>query len=310
MTTNQHKPKRTKIGLRTTSSCRSYGSWLILLLLISCQSAPIISESIFDNMEYVPLDKGAFAYVFTNVKEARPILDIVPVQQLKNWQAKMILESTDLAVAGLYPKGDSRHFQVTGWGDYPSLRARVALFFNTSWKKQRSATGTYWYSAFQKISVVINPKQVFAIAWQESYDNPVPASPGIKMPEGFAGFMKGAPLSCWMESPSLLLNQILSNEGIPINLPAEQLFLNLYPRNGNQYEVLLRLKFENATQARTIAAVLALASTLSANRQSVLASIFFANPPSLYGQNIELRTALLSEKEITLLLQMFLVYWK
>jgi len=283
---------------------------ILVFFLISFQTTPAVSDTIFDDMDYVPLDKGAFAYVFTNVKEARPILDIIPVQQLKNWQARLILESTDIAVAGLYPKGDSRHFQVTGWGDYPSLRARVALFFNTSWKKQRSTTGVYWHSAFQKISVVINPKQVFAIAWQDSHGNPVPAAPGIKMPEGFAAFMRGAPLSCWMESPSLLLNQILSNEGIPINLPAEQLFLNLYPRNGNQYEVILRLKFENAAQARTIAALIALASTLSANQQSVLASIFFANPPSLSGQNIEFKTALLSEKEITLLLQMFLVYWK
>jgi len=261
-------------------------------------------------MEYVPLDNDAFAYVFTNVKEARPILDIIPVQQLKNWQAKLILESTEIAAAALYPKESNRHFQVAGWGNYPSLRARIALFFNTSWKKQNSKTGAYWHSPLQKISVVINPKQVFAIAWSDSHGNPVPASPGVKMPEGFARFMRGAALSCWMESPSLLLNQILANEGIPVKLPAEQLFLNLYPREENQYEVLLRLRFENAVQARTIAGVLALAGAFSTNQQSIMASIFFANPPIYNGLYVDIITAPLSEKEITLLLQMFLLYWK
>jgi hypothetical protein len=283
--------------------------WLILLL-ISCHTTPIVSDSIFEEMEYVPLDNDAFAYVFTNVKEARPILDIIPVQQLKNWQAKLILENTEIAAAALYPKESIRHFQVAGWGNYPSLRARVALFFNTTWKKQRSTTGAYWHSALQKISVVINPKQVFAIAWNDSHGNPVPASPGVRMPEGFAHFMRGAALSCWMESPDLLLNQILGNEGIPVKLPAEQLFLNLYPKDGNQCEVLLRLRFENAVQARTIAGVLALAGAFSSERQSIMASIFFANPPVLIGRYLDIRTALLSEREITLLLQMFLLYWK
>jgi len=283
--------------------------WLIFLL-ISCHTTPIVSDSIFEEMEYVPLDNGAFAYVFTNVKEARPILDIIPVQQLKNWQAKLILENTEIAAAALYPKESDRHFQVAGWGNYPSLRARVALFFNTTWKKQRSTTGAYWYSALQKISVVINPKQVFAIAWHDSHGNPVPASGGVKMPDGFARFMQGAALSCWMDSPGLLLNQILGKEGIPVNLPAEQLFLNLYPMDGNQYEVLLRLRFENAVQARMIAGVLALAGAFSSERQSIMASIFFANPPVYNGLYVDIITAPLLEKEITLLLQMFLLYWK
>jgi len=282
----------------------------LIILFVSCQTAPIISDTIFEEMEYVPLDKNAFAYVFTNVKEARPILDILPVQQLKNWQAKLIMENTEMAAAALFLRESGRRFQVAGWGNYPSLRARVALFFNTSWKKQKSANGTYWYSALQKISVVINPKQVFAIAWHDTHMNPVPEAGGIRLPEGFPSFIHGAALSCWMESPAALLTQILANEGIPLNLPADQLFLNLYPKDENQYEVLLRLRFFNAAQARTIAAVLALANSFSAENKSVIASIFFANPPVLYGRYIDLKTALLSEKEITLLLQMFLVYWK
>jgi len=261
-------------------------------------------------MEYVPLDNNGFAYIFTNVKEARPILDILPVPQLKNWQANLVLENTEMAAAALFTSESGRRFQVAGWGNYPSLRARVALFFNTTWKKQRSTAGTYWSSAAQKMSVVINPKQAFAVAWLDDHINPVPASLGVKMPEGFTQFMRGAALSCWMDSPALILNQILLNEGIPVNLPADQLFLNLNPKGQNQYEVLFRLRFENAAQARTIAGVLALAGAFSANQKSLMASLFFANPPVLNGRNIDIRTALLSDKEITLLLQMFLLYWK
>jgi hypothetical protein len=309
-TTKQHETTRKKKNLRTIISCHSCVSWLILLLLISCQSAPIISDTIFEKMEYVPLDNNGFAYIFTNVKEARPILDILPVPQLKNWQANLILENTDMAAAALFTSESGRRFQVAGWGNYPSLRARVALFFNTTWKKQRSTAGTYWSSAAQKMSVVINPKQAFAVAWLDTHINPVPASSGVKMPEGFTQFMRGSALSCWMDSPALILNQILLNEGIPVNLPADQLFLNLNQKGQNQYEVLFRLRFENAAQARTIAGVLALAGAFSANRQSLMSSLFFANPPVLSGRNIDIRTALLSDKEITLLLQMFLLYWK
>jgi hypothetical protein len=261
-------------------------------------------------MIYVPLDKDAFAYVFTDVKAARPIVDILPVPQLKSWQAKLVLENSDMAAAALFQKESGRHFQVAGWGNYPSMRASLALFFNSSWKRQRSTTGSYWSSAVQKISVVINPKQVVALAWHDTHGNPVPASGGVRMPDGFTQFMHGAVLSCWMESPGSMLDQILNNEGIPVKLPADQLFLNLYPKNGNQYEVLIRLRFENIAQARTIAAVLALANAFSQDQQSVMASIFFANPPVLYGRYIDIKTALLSEKEITLLLQMFLLYWK
>jgi hypothetical protein len=260
-------------------------------------------------MEYVPLDNNGFAYIFTNVKEARPILDILPVSQLKNWQANLILENTEMAAAALFSSESGRRFQVAGWGNYPSLRASIALFFNTTWKRQRSSAGTYWSSAAQKMSVVINSKQVFAVAWLNEHINPVPEL-RVKMPEGFTQFIRGAALSCWMESPALILNQILLNEGIPINIPAEQLFLNLKPKGTNQYEVLFRLKFENAAQARTIAGVLALAGTFSADRKSLMSSLFFANPPVLNGRNIDIRTALLSDKEITLLLQMFLLYWK
>jgi len=282
----------------------------LIFLLISCHTTPITSDTIFEKMEYVPLDNNGFAYIFTNVKEARPILDILPIQQLKNWQANLILENTEMAAAALFTRESGRRFQVAGWGNYPSLRARVALFFNTTWKRQRSTSGTYWSSALQKISVVINPKQVFAVAWHDTHINPVPASSGVKMPEGFTQFMRGAALACWMESPALILNQILVNEGIPVNIPANQLFLNLNPRDGNQYEVLFRLRFENAAQARTIAGVLALAGAFAANRNSLMSSLFFANPPVLNGRNIDIKTALLSEQEITLLLQMFLIYWK
>jgi len=278
--------------------------------MVSCHTAPIISDTIFEEMDSVPLDKNAFAYVFTNVKEARPILEILPVKQLKNWQARLIMDNTEMAAAALFLRESGKRFQAVGWGNYPSFRARMALFFNTSWKKQKSSGGTYWYSTLQKLSVVINPKQVFAIAWHDNYMNPVPAAGGVKMPDGFAKFIHGAALSCWLDSPGALLAQILASERISLNIPADQLFLNLYPKEGNQYEALLRLRFENAAQARTIAAILALANNFTVNQESILASIFFANPPVLSGRYVDIKTAVLSESEITSLLQMFLVYWK
>jgi hypothetical protein len=284
---------------------------LILFLLTCCHSTPIVSDTIFEKMEYVPLDKDAFAYVLVDVKAARPIVDILPVPQLKNWQAKLVLDNSDMAAAALFKKESGRYFQVTGWGNYPSMRASLALFFNSSWKRQRSTTGSYWASPAQKMSVVINPKQIFALAWHDVHSNPVPASGGVKMPDGFTQFMRGASLSCWMESPGALLDQILNDEGIPVKLPADQLFFNLYPKGKNQYEALIRLRFENAVQARAMAGILSLANNFSSNQnqKSIMASIFFANPPVISGRSLDIKTAVLSEEAISLLLKMFLLYW-
>ncbi len=312
---------------KSLSSWQLCGSWFVIFaLFFSCKSAPVAQE--IAEADSLPLDSGAFAYIFTDVNKARPLLDILPVGELKTWQALLVLESTDTAAAALFQRESSqetsgRRFQISGWGKYPSFRAGLALFFSRNWKRQRSPEGSYWASAADKLSISLDSKQVFAVSWHDNPGNPRPAAQGVKMPEGFSGFMRGSPLSCWLEEPSGLLTQILNDQGIPIRLPAERLFVNIFPSvpiSANtaepKYESVIRLQFENVSQARAIAAVLTMANYFSPQGGSsqrvgpVLGSIFFGNPPVQNGRNLDIRSAPLSEKEISLLLEMFLLYWR
>ncbi len=310
---------------KSLSSRRLCGSWFVIFaLFFSCKSAPVAQE--IAEADSLPLDSGAFAYIFTDVNKARPLLGILPVGELKTWQALLILESTDTAAAALFQRESGRRFQISGWGKYPSFRAGLALFFSRNWRRQRSPEGNYWTSAADKLSISLGSKQVFAVSWHDNPGNPRPSAQGVKMPEGFSGFMRGSPLSCWLEEPSGLLTQILNDQGIPIRLPAERLFISIFPSipiSANspdtaelKYESVIRLQFENVSQARAITAVLTMANAFMPQGSSsqsvgpVLASIFFGNPPVQNGRNLDIRSAPLSEKEISLLLEMFLLYWR
>jgi hypothetical protein len=261
--------------------------------------------------EYAPLDPGAFAYVYTDVKRSRPILDILPVGELRTWQAVIVLDSTNIAAAALFPKESGRRFQVTGWGNYPSFRAGIALFFHKNWKRRRDETGYYWYNNTDKLSIILNPKQVFAISWLSPPLSPVPESPGVRIPAGFTEFHGNSPLSCWMENPGNILDKMLSDGGFNLTLPAQMLFINLDFMGQNLFQTVIRMQFEDERRAGDVAALLSLAGESPPRNESsaTLASVFFTYPPVQDGSTLEIRSAILTEKEISLLLKLFLLYW-
>jgi hypothetical protein len=287
---------------------------ILIVFMLSGLAAGVMSQT---SDRLVPLDKGALAYIFTEVKEARPVLDILPVKEFRTWQTLIILESTNTAAAALFPKESGKRFQVVGWGNYPSFRAGIALFISRSWKRQRAETGTFWQNANEKLSVVLLPKQVFAVSWHTNPGSPIPAPSGVIIPDGYNDFRRrtgrNAPLSGWMDSPAPLLNQIFNKEGLSLALPAQRLFINL-TKAGESYEVLIRLQFDSIEQAQNAAGVFAQADmAIKEGEQKkpnpVLMSVFFANAPFQQGLNLELKSAVLDIKEVALLLQMFQLYW-
>ena len=291
--------------------------WLILLpvLLLSCQSAPKVTDFALMETNGVPLDPGASVYVLADAKQARPVLDILPFEELKDKQTRQMLDKTDFIAAALFPKESGRRFQIAAWGSYPSSGAAMAFNMNKNWKKQRSAAGySWWYSRANGLSIALSPKQAFAAA---STDNapidPVTAAPGVEMPEGFGEFRKAASgslsaiLSCWFDNPSLVINRILSTGGIPINVPAEKLFIVLFPAEEDRYEAAIRIQFESVSQARGIAAIFAIAiNFLPDESDSSLAAIFFANPPVQNGRSLDIKTGVLSKTEIAQLFSFFM----
>jgi hypothetical protein len=200
--------------------------WLIVFL-VSCQTTPHIPDILLEEAQFAPLESGGSVYVFANARQARPIIDLLPIEELNDRQARQILERTDFFTAALFPPASGRRFQLAARGNYPSTRGFFALNTNRHWKRQRFAGGSYWYSEANRLSLMMTSTQVFIT----SFYNNIPAEPvtvpGTRIPEGFHEFRRGYPFSCWLENPAPIFARILSDAGLPIRFPVQQLFFNL-----------------------------------------------------------------------------------
>jgi len=289
----------------------------IILLFLSCKSAPAVYDALFDEKAGFPLDSGASVYIFADVKKARPIIDLMPLEELKDSQTSQMLDRTDFLAAAFFPQDNVRllQFQFAAWGNYPQFWANAAFNINKDWKKQQTAAGEdYWYSRSNGMSISLNSKQAFAAAtrFEDAPASPFAVSPFAKIPQGFNEFRSSSPLSLWMGNPAPLFSQVLKEFGVPLNFPVQQLFLSLYPAGHSglqsRYEALIRMQFLNNVHARGMASLFSLAGSFMRDEDDFLSAVFFANPPVVNGNYIDIKTALLSGDEIALLLEMFLLY--
>jgi hypothetical protein len=308
------------------------GVFLVLLFLVSCGTLPEAAGTaeMSEESEYIPLEAGALLYVLADVQQARPILDIAQIRGLNEKRATQMLDKTRYAAAALYPPESGRRFQATAWGAYPSFRAGMAFGMSRNWKKHRSAAALpYWYSAKERLSVALNAKQAFvSSSINDAPLEPFSPSPGVETPEGFAEFRRRAIISCWLERPAAMLRAAFEKMQIPLQLPAERIFVSLFPAaerlaadgktpgetESPQYEALIRIQLASATQAKALVTLLTLAGGfVSAKTQETdgpasVAALLFANPPVQKGQSLDIRTAALTRGDIALLFSLFPVY--
>jgi len=194
----------------------------------------------------IPLDKDAFVYAFVDTKIMRPIIDIVPVNQLKSRQAAQVIDRTELAVAALFTGDTGRFFQIAGFGSYPNLLINVALAIDRNWKFLFSGNDHYWYSDTDRLSVSLNSEEVYIVQWRRTRMKAMYDEPGVRTPEGFIAFRhrsgEPAPLSLWMQNQNTIIDRMLIGEGITVNLPIERLYLNLYHVEGKVFKTELMLR--------------------------------------------------------------------
>jgi hypothetical protein len=285
----------------------------ISILLLSCQSAPKVVDAMLERTGFLPLDGGASLYVMADAKQMRPVLERLPIEELKDGQTKQMLDRTGYLAAALFPKESGRRFQLAAWGSYPGSQAGLALTAARGWEKRRSGSGgSYWYSRSNRLSLAVGSRQAFAAAslTDEPFD-PLSAA-GVEMPEGFAAFRKDAdgissPFSCWLETPNMAVSRIMNDLGVPMRFPVQKLFISLLPAREGKHEAAIRLRFENASHARAMTAVLNLASGLFPKDSGLtLASVLFANPAVLNGNNVDIKSAALTPDEVANLLGIFL----
>ncbi|MCL2765552.1 MAG: hypothetical protein FWD40_09790, partial [Treponema sp.] len=118
--------------------------------------------------------------------------------------------------------------------------------------------------------------------------------------------------------PGPRINRVLEQMELPIQLPAERIFISLFPAPEEKYEAIIRLRIANASQARGLVTIFSLARSFmgpsvydeddESGFMAVMMAVLFANPPALDGRDINIKTAALSEKDIALLLDVFSVY--
>jgi len=259
---------------------------------------------------FVSLDRDALVYALVDTKIMRPIIDIIPVNQLKSWQAAQIINRTEIALAALFTNDTERYFQVVGFGSYPVLVMNVALAIDKNWKYTFSGDDHYWYSDTSKLSVSLESEEVNIVAWRRTRVNPAYEEPGVKMPEGFVAFRhrsgEAAPLSLWLENRDFILDRMLYGEGITVNLPIERLYLNLYQVENNEFKIELMLQAESLFFPEDFAFNISEAG----EPDSVLKTLFFANPPILNDRDIEFQAVIVSDEEIASLLKIFMKYWR
>jgi hypothetical protein len=281
---------------------------------MSCAGAPKTADPILEAGEFIPLESGGLVYLYIDVKNARPILDIIPLFGMNKKQSDQILDMTQTAVAALYPNDAGRSFQALAWGKYPNVRASQAFSLSRDWKKKKSKTGAgYWRSDRDGISIALNAAQAYV-----SDGDPFSAAPGVRLPDGFGEFIKGSVLACWLNEPSKPLNEFLSKMGLPIQIPAEELFLSVVPldaasspsESDRVWETLIRIKTPEPSQARGIVTMINMARVFlfSGEGPDDTLSLLFANAPVLDGPYLLFRTAALTEKDMALLFSLFALY--
>jgi hypothetical protein len=299
---------------------------LFTLFALSCKTAPKTAGMMPNETSPIPLDSGALAYIFADTKKSQSILEYINFNGMNNdKQFQQMLDSTQFAVAAMYPPQSPRRYQLVSWGDYPSSRAKMALGASKGWKKIRSAASgnMYWYSEQQRLSIAMSPVQAFMLALRDNGSadasdistDPFSAAPGVTVPKGFGAFSKDAVFSCWFDNPGPLINQKIQTMGIPFEIPAERIFISLFPLDEEQqkeqrYEAHLKIQVSSELQVRGLATVFNIArSFLSLQADSddiaVFASILFSKAPVLDGKSLNITTPALSGRELALLFRVF-----
>ena len=304
--------------------------FFLLVLFVSCATAPKVSVSPEnEGWEFSLLPAGGSVYLWADTVKGRPLLDVLSFEGKSGKDAGKILDSTSSAVAAVFPDGQSRRFYLAALGDYPRVKASFSFAFSSAWKKQKSRTGnSYWYSKNDNIALALGS----SLALVSDMD-PFEELPKGISPQGFTEFRQGLALAGWMSSPSGPINSFLNTLGIPLQIPAEELFfgaVRLPADNGQSpekpWELVFRIRTPSATQARSLLSLFSIArffllsgavqqgsvgeGLFPSGSMSPLeaAALLFANPPEQDGDTLIIHTGSLDEKGIALLFNMFSIY--
>ena len=303
------------------------------LLLVSCSTVPKISLPADSELaEFSLLPAGGMAYLWVDVEQGRPLIDVLSLDGRSLVDAAPILDRTNSAVAVIYPldPGTEHRFFLAASGSYPRRSANFSLGFSREWKRQRSITGNrYWYSAYFDLAIALGSDIAFA-SDSDPFVVLSRSDSSVIMPQGFLEFHRPMALAGWLNNPKDAIDTFLESIALPIQIPAEDFFFGAarlpmdHPSTDELlWELSFRIRVSSERDARAFSSGMNLALLLfrrGAALRPILPSgsmnlmdfipILFANNLEQDGEYITLKTAPMDENRIALLFSVLQVYSK
>jgi hypothetical protein len=310
------------------------------LALSSCASRPAVSVG---EGEFSNLAAGGVAYFYADVGLVRPILAGISLPGFDMTQTGRFLDKVDFLAGAAYPRGAPRKLLLHAWKRKGKVPGAAALFLSAQWKKTASpAGGNYYHSDAFGLSVSTQGSHAFV-----SDADPLVFDPPVAAPDTLAELRQEALLLGWLDHAGTPINNFLSAAGIPVRIPTDRILFGVYPyiepepdaetagsvtlghENDDDdpprrpesdageplYVLRLRVETESANQARAVAALLAFVRVFVAGADvdagpEHLETLrpLLANPPSLNGPDLAIRTDPMDAGEIALLFNRFAVY--
>jgi len=319
-----------------------YSLFFVLILFVSCASAPKASFPAGDEArELSLLPAGGKVYLWTDVTQSRPLLDVLSFEGYSGKDAAKILDSTSTAAATVFASGpmaagQDRRFFLAAAGDFPRVKANLSLVFSKGWKKLKGSGGNkYWYSQNDKIALALG-SDLTLVSDSDPWGIFLGEHPAETPPEAFMEFRRGMVLAGWLPNPSGSINGFLESLGIPIQIPAESFFFGAAksPSDaaGNAaagpWELAFKIKTPSASHARSLLSLFSMAR-LFVQRGALVqngfngklfptdkgsispqeaAALLLSNTPEQDGEFLTLRIKSLDGDKMALLFNMFQVH--
>ena len=316
--------RRSSIGIAQKAS-----PWLIVIFIAlfstSCATAPRAPVPAAEEIppELAILPAGGSLYLWADIVQSRPLLDILSFDGFSGRDAAMMLDRTATAAAVVFPEEQDRRFFLAATGRYPRHRANFSFAFSRGWRRHRGYGGrTFWYSRNNNLALSLS-SSLSLVSNTDPFDVFEQTTP----PETFTDFRRGMALAGWVPNPYQPINGFLETLGLPIRIPAEDFFFGAVrsPHNGNAapWELAFRIRAPSAADAGSLIALFSVArffvmqmaggaEPLSADMDSLslpqAAMLLFANAPEHDGAFLTFRINSLEESTIALLFNMFSVY--
>ena len=297
--------------------------FLFLVFMSACATIP--KGTVDAEMgDFDLLPEGGLMYLWADIHETRPLLESISFDGLDLKKAGSILDRSNTAAAVFSGAESGERFFVDLRGKYPTFQAGFSMTFSKDWKKNKSQTGnSYWYSDSYGVGVALDSQQALV-----SGSDPFLRLPSARdlhavlVPEGFMEFRTGAVLSGWIPDPQDTVNKFLTALGVPIQLPAEDFFFNVFKgkddEGNEEWELVFRIRTESANQARGLVTIFSLARAFIVNFSGSGAAekkeltdflpVLFYNQPQRDEEILTLRSAIFSAGDLALLFNAISLY--